>query len=296
MAAAAVALNYGDVKDLVPDKAASVSFLQQHGILHNPRICSNQHNMTLDISGDRWRCRAAACRKEVGLRVGTWLEGSRLEFRKIVLFMYCWSHEYTSIKWSNHELDMGPGAVVDFNNYMREVCAATLLANRPQIGGYGTTVEIDESLFSKRKNNRGRARYQQWVFGGICRETSESFLYSVPDRSEATLLPIIQDSIRPGTTIMSDCWASYNNISQAGYQHLSVNHSLNFVDPTTGAHTQNIECHWKNAKRRNKKHHGTHKHMLDSYLCEWMWRQRNRGAPCLFQKIMDDIAVHYPPQ
>jgi hypothetical protein len=41
------------------------------------------------------------------------------------------------------------------------------------IGGAGLTVEIDESLFSKSKNN-GHILPEQWVFGGICQETRVS--------------------------------------------------------------------------------------------------------------------------
>ena len=50
------------------------------------------------------------------------------------------------------------------------------------------------------KNNRSHVFPAQWVFGGICRETGESFMYAVADRSAATLVPIIQASVRPGTT------------------------------------------------------------------------------------------------
>ena len=76
---------------LVPDNASIVQFLQQRGILHNPRICVNGHAMTLQLrdKGDRWRCHSRDCRTEVALRKDTWLEGSKLTYRDI-LFMYCW--------------------------------------------------------------------------------------------------------------------------------------------------------------------------------------------------------------
>ena len=140
------------------------------------------------------------------------------------------------------------------------------------IGVPGTIVEVNESLFSRRKNHQGRVLPQQWVFGGICCQTRESFIFAVDDRLGRTLLPIIQQSIAAGTTIMSDMWAAYGGIAAMRFAHLQVNHTYNFVDPGTGAHTQNIENSWKNAKMRNQQQHGTHTHrsMLESYFCEWM--------------------------
>ena len=91
---------------------------------------------------------------------------------------------------------------------------------------------------------------------------------------------------------MSDLWAAYGGIGAMGFQHLVVNHILNFVHPVTGAHTQNGENSWKNAKRGNKKQHGTHRTMIDSYLCEWMCKQRNRNNH-LFDTIMNDIVTHF---
>jgi len=38
---------------------------------------------------------------------------------------------------------------------------------------------------------------------------------------------------------------------------MQVNQKYNFVDPDSGAHTQNIECLWRSAKERNKRHSGT---------------------------------------
>ena len=63
-------------------------------------------------------------------------------------------------------------------------------------------------------------------------------MYTVPDRSAATLLPIIAQSILPGSAVMSDLWAAHGGIGALGFQHLTVNHSINFVGPVTGAHTK----------------------------------------------------------
>ena len=175
---------------------------------------------------------------------------------------------------------------------LREVCAADLLANPIRIGGPNMTVEVDESVFTRRKNHQGRLLPKQWVLGGWCRETKKCFMYAVSDRSAATLLPIIQTFIRPGSTVMSDLWRAYGGM---GFQRLTINHTLHFVDPRSGAHTQSVERSWKSAKERNKQHKGTRRQMLDSYSCEWMWRQRHRNLN-LFDHILVNIAAYWPPQ
>ena len=73
-------------------------------------------------------------------------------------------------------------------------------------------------------------------------------MVSVDDRGTDTLLPIIKECIKPGTTIISDCWKSYNCLESEGFEHLKVNHSLHFKDPETGAHTNAIESSWRASK------------------------------------------------
>lgn len=83
----------------------------------------------------------------------------------------------------------------------------------------------------------------QKKFWGISRDTKETFMFAVPYRKSATLMPIIKQSILPGTT-MSDQWQTYNGMAAAagmGYTHDTVNHLLHFIDPNTGANTQRIE-------------------------------------------------------
>ena len=133
------------------------------------------------------------------------------------------------------------------------------------ISGPGHEVQIDESKFGKRKYNKGRPVDGKWVFGGIDTSTKETFFVPVDDRSAATLIPIIKENILPGTTVISDCWRAYNTVGSEGYQHLTVNHSLHFVDPD-GVHTNTIESQWRVLKRNVLPRNGTRHELLDQYF------------------------------
>jgi len=102
------------------------------------------------------------------------------------------------------------------------------------------------------------------VFGGIDRDNHEGFAVPVEKRDAATLLPIIHQFILPGTTILSDQLAAYNNISAGleNYARQTVNHSLHFIDSETHAHTQNIENMWMCIKRKKKQQMGQHNSLL----------------------------------
>lgn len=134
-------MNFLALSSEVHDKQSSVQFLQRRGIIHNVRMCRNQHAMTLRLTDrkDSWRCDLRTCREEVVLRKGTWLEGSHMSYRQIILFIYCWSKQLTSIRFCEEELDVSKTMVIDWNNYLREVCANSLINNPLVIGGPNMT-------------------------------------------------------------------------------------------------------------------------------------------------------------
>ena len=74
-----------------------------------------------------------------------------------------------------------------------------------------------------------------------------------------------------------------------------TDHSLHFVDPVTGVHTQNIESYWNRAKLKLKRMKGCHADQLPSYLDEFMWRERfgetSRNA---WNNIILHISQQYP--
>ncbi|KFD60763.1 hypothetical protein M514_27042 [Trichuris suis] len=57
---------------------------------------------------------------------------------------------------------------VAWKKRLREVTAESLLTNPLVIGGPDCTLEVDETLFSKRKSLSGREYPRQWIFGGVC--------------------------------------------------------------------------------------------------------------------------------
>ena len=59
------------------------------------------------------------------------------------------------------------------------------------------------------------------------------FVEAIVDRKSETLLEVINDLIEPGNTIISDCWKVYDCLKDEMFQHLTVNHTYNFVDPDT---------------------------------------------------------------
>ena len=119
----------------------------------------------------------------------------------------------------------------------------------------------------------------------------------VTRRDAATLLPIINRHVRPGSIVWSDEWRAYSRVQQLApvTQHQSINHSIQFVDPVTGVHTQNVESYWNRVKTKFKRMKGVQESMLPSYLDEFMWRERHgRTANVALQSLCRDIALRYP--
>ncbi len=156
----------------------------------------------------------------------------------------------------------------------------------------------------KVKHHKGKdlKRPQIWVFGMYERPLNEKdpkkcLFIPVPKRDAFNLLNIIYKHVNPGTLIISDCWAAYNDIRKLdkSFEHQTVNHSLNFVDPETLAHTNSIESVWNSGKIQFKTMRGVSRKFLNSYLTEFMWRRNytnDRFGAC--EAIVDAIAHEFP--
>ena len=74
------------------------------------------------------------------------------------------------------ELDVdGKQTITDWSQYCRDVAVEFFLGNPERLGGQGRIVEIDESLFARRKYHRGHLVAEQWIMVAMMSQQSVAF-------------------------------------------------------------------------------------------------------------------------
>lgn len=143
-----------------------------------------------------------------------------------------------------------------------------------------------------------RARDEIWVFGVISTEFTpcRGYFQVIPRRNRATLLPILQRVLRPGSEVHSDDWGAYRNLARYVPNvtvHRTVVHRDHFVDPLTGIHTQEVESAWSKLKYHVKREKGIRRPYIQDFLNEEMWRQW-KGLGSVFDTIIPVLSRYYP--
>ena len=187
-----------------------IEWLANYRLIANEQECRKCHfpmsiKMNKNLTdGFLWECVDQKCRARITLRHGSFFSNSHLPLWKIVRLIHLWSSDTSRITIM-FELDISSQTATDWLNFVRDTCCKYVCDWNYVygIGGPGKIVEIDESLFFKRKYNCGKLRGQTWIFGGVERGNSENcFFLAVPDQKRVTLLTAIKEHILPGTTII----------------------------------------------------------------------------------------------
>ena len=112
-------------------------------------------NLVVRSGGDgkTWQC-GRPYRARISVRDNTFFSKSRLP--TTIEFINSWPYEDLSFKKPKREFGMSQHTFVDWKMFLRDVCAEYFINHPVRIGGVGRTVEIDESVFARRKYNRGR--------------------------------------------------------------------------------------------------------------------------------------------
>ncbi|CAF0765448.1 unnamed protein product [Brachionus calyciflorus] len=231
-----------------------------------------------------WRC--TTCGHSKTVYDESFFSLFRKPIKILLAIMKCWAAQLTVTKTKS---------VIELNFKQR----------RYFLGDTGRIVEIDESMYCKVKHWKGKdlGREQVWVFGLVERLNSDNeskfCLEIVKNRDALTLIKIICNTCEPETLIFSDSWSSCNKIKDfKNFKHMTVNHSVNFVDPATGTCTNKIESLWNSCKYKFKEMRGCIRDMVQSHIDEFIWRYNNKvnvDRKKAYDRILEEISIYYRP-
>ena len=141
-----------------------VKFCQTHNILPTHHTCENCGKQLTKVQVIGNECFFRCCQKKYNLRKGTLLERAKISLRKFILLTYCFIvstftyaqvMEETSVSSDEDDDDYkttAPTTINKYNTMIRHmICDEMLVIGDKKIGGDNMTVEVDESLFGKRK-------------------------------------------------------------------------------------------------------------------------------------------------
>ncbi|KCZ78830.1 hypothetical protein H311_00129 [Anncaliia algerae PRA109] len=267
---------------------STIQWLQEIKILPESKTCINCVNQPLRLVSYkktyRWKC--TKCSSACSIFENTIFFNTKLEITRLLDLVYFWSMDQNQTK-VKHEIECNAQKTVcDWFKKLQKLSYIVMRdESSSKIGGTGHIVEIDESLFSKRKYNVGRVPRSPWVVGGIDLETKECFFVEVTHRNADTLKYIILEKVEPGSLIITDEWRGYWGLEELGYHHITVNHSENFICPLTGANTQLIENTWGWMKRKIRARGLKNNGDLTLIFAEFLFKKRYKDNA--FYKILN---------
>ncbi|XP_026684137.1 uncharacterized protein LOC113470127 [Diaphorina citri] len=292
-----ICLSRGNTKDII-------SFLKRHGVMSDEINCPRcDSRCKVSYKEMNARCNKIrtinktkrSCKHCESLKKGTFFEKTHIPMEKIMTFIAHWlSRSPPKNRFLMNEVELSSHSVTDWASFCRAVLLKwqSINVDQGKIGGPGKVVEIDKAKFGRPDHEGQDAK---WLFGGIERtDEKKIFLVPVETPDSSTLLQIIQEKVQPGTTIISNCFKAYNCLSEEGFTHFTVNNRINFVDPETGAHTQNIKRLWREV-RAHVPRYGVKRLHFAGYLAEFHFKRAFPKHIHQYHHFFKTMGILYPP-
>jgi len=231
---------------------------------------------------NRWQCSNRHPRRQFTLKHGTIMEDSPLGLDKWLPAMWLVASNRNGI--SSWELHRALGVTQKTAWFLLH---RVRLAMQDDLAGgsLGGEVEVDETYIGGKARNMhkdrkarvqregGRNAGGKSIVMGMLERGGTVRATVIPDRTKATMQPIVGANVEPGTTIYSDehgyQWCMED------YQHAMVNHMEAYVDGNV--HTNGMENFWSLLKRGiNGTYVSVEPFHLFRYIDEQAFRLNNR--------------------
>jgi transposase-like protein len=215
--------SYREFVDWFHDDAACLAYL---GSLRWPNgfqcpACGLKEEAWKQTRG-RLVCRA--CRHQTSITAGTILEKTRTPLT--TWFEAAWHVTTAKSGFSAKTLERTLGTRYQVAwTILHRFRIAMFRSEREQLSG---NVEIDEALIGGVEHGGKTGRGAKKCIVAIAVEVKEPKGFGrvrmrhVPDASDSSLRPFVCDMVSPGSTVLTDGWKGYNQLSTCGYTHKKI--------------------------------------------------------------------------
>lgn len=160
-------------------------------------------------------------------------------------------------------------------------------------GPFSGEVEVDEAYFGgKRSGTTGRGAAGKTPVIGMAERKGQIKAVAVPDIKGKTILPIIRDTVKKGTTVYSDELKIYDGVGYMGYTHKRILHSAG-IYVMGDVYTNTVEGFWSLVKRGiSGVYHSVSPKYLQHYINEYAFRynRRNNKTP-MFHSFLCQVGL-----
>lgn len=233
-----------------------------------------------------WRCLNYSCTKyltSASIYKRSFFSYSRVDPRTILTIIFYLSENELISKIESYT-SINKKSIIKIKKKIFKYINRYWIENPIKLGGLDTIVQIDETKLNFNiKSHRGRSpRDAVWAITMVDTSTqpSKGYIEIVPNRTRNTLCPIIERVIRTGSIIYTDEWSSYSQLSRDNnYEHYTVCHKYNFVNPKNNVHIQNVESFNNKIKYEIKKRKGIRNEEKTDFLNYFLFLDHFRKKP-----------------
>ena len=241
---------------------------------HKCLKCGSEANVYL--SSFYKRCKWQKCKHQESLLKNTVFYNKKTPLTTILKIIELWCEEIP-IKTIANGLSLSIKRVSHVISKMKIKLVKNYYATLDKIGGKDVIVEIDESKFGKRKFNRGHHVEGVWVLGCVERTIKKRIILKKTDKRDFNdINNFMKTFIEKESIIYSDGWRGYNQTKINFKEHLTVNHSIGFINKDNNCHTNTIEGNWSSVKANINRRFRNDK-FIDVYLVRFMIKRNESG-------------------
>lgn len=240
------------------------------------------------------------CGHQISPTAGTILHKSRTPLKSWFYTIFVMASTRTGVSAKHIERELG----VTYKTAWRMCNQIRKMMNETGIELFDH-VEVDETYIggkdknrhaNKKSGQRGRGAGGKTVVVGMIERGGKAIAKVTPDAKKSTIFPMILENVpNPDTTIYTDEYSTYDNVSKLGYAHKVVQHAAK-VYASSEAHTNSIENFWSHVKRGiDGAHHSVSPKYLQGYVDSYLYRFNHRDDETpMFEGLLNRVSSTVP--